>query len=67
MTKKFNTVRNLITFSIVFTNKNGMDRFNYPPSPIKNTMFKKASLHLLTATDYNKNGHMKPCDQREHI
>ena len=25
--KKINTVRNLITISIVFTNKNGMDRF----------------------------------------
>ena len=39
--KKFNTVRNLITFTIVFTNKNGMDRFNPPikkaqsQSPIK--------------------------------
>ena len=33
-------MRNLITFSIVFTNKNGMDRFN-PPSNIrvKNTTY----------------------------
>ena len=29
--KKINTVRDLITFSIVFTYKNGMDRFD-PPS-----------------------------------
>ena len=30
-------VRNLITFSIVFTNKDGMDRFNPqpPPTPIQ--------------------------------
>ena len=27
----FNTVRNHITFSIVYTNNNGMDRFNPPP------------------------------------
>ena len=31
--KKFNTVHNLNTFSIVFTNKNSMDRF--PPSQSK--------------------------------
>ena len=38
--KKFNTVHNLITISIFFTNKNGMNRFNpLPPSKkrIKNT------------------------------
>ena len=29
--KKINTARNLITISIVFTNKNNMDRFNPPP------------------------------------
>ena len=31
--KKFNTVRNLIIFSIVFTNKNVMEKFN--PSKIR--------------------------------
>ena len=30
--KKTTTVHNLITFSIVFTNKNGRGRFNPPPS-----------------------------------
>ena len=30
-----NTVHNLITFSIVFSNKNGMDRFNPPPTKNK--------------------------------
>ena len=29
--QNFNTVRNLITFSIVFTYKNGLDRFDPPP------------------------------------
>ena len=29
--KMFNTVRDLITISIVFTNKNGIDRFLPPP------------------------------------
>ena len=29
--KKINAVHDLITISIVFTNKNGMDRFNPPP------------------------------------
>ena len=32
---KINTVLNLITFSIVFTYNNGMDRFDHPPPPIK--------------------------------
>ena len=36
--KKFNKVRNFITFSIVFTQKNGMDRIN-PPSPLKKHNF----------------------------
>ena len=32
-TKKINTVHNLVTFSIIFTNKNGGGgRFNPPPS-----------------------------------
>ena len=33
--KTFNTVRNIIAFTIVFTNKNGMDRFNPPPSKLR--------------------------------
>ena len=33
--KNFNSVRNLITFSVVFTNKNGINIFNPPPPPIK--------------------------------
>ena len=39
--KKFNTVCNRITISIVFTNKNGMDRFTPlpPPSMLLNYAF----------------------------
>ena len=32
----FNSVHNLLTISIVFTNKNGMDTFNSPPPPPPN-------------------------------
>ena len=34
-TNIFKTVRNFITVSIVFTNKNGMDGFNPSPPPQK--------------------------------
>ena len=34
-TQKINSVDNLITFSIVFTNKNEGDRFTPPPPPSK--------------------------------
>ena len=36
---EFNSVRNLITFSIVFTYKNSMDRFDHTPPPSKLGVF----------------------------
>ena len=45
-----NTVHNLITFSIVFTYKNGMDRFEPPPPS------NKLNLNLIE-TKVNKISH----------
>ena len=51
----FNTVHNLITFSIVFTNKNGMDKFNPPPSKIKKiNLPSKLKLTMCVCTLFSK-------------